>query len=110
MKSIVLPYGQRASKRQTVNYPIITSEICSSLPKTLDNAGIVLILPSRTGNPDFAKVPVPHNYFLVCQPNIIRTLQWLQRHNSLYRDIERGSVSDDEASSLSPVTDVELDE
>ena len=58
MKLIVLPYGQRALKAQTVNFPVNTSEICSSLPKTLDNAGIVLIAPSRTGNPDSAEIPV----------------------------------------------------
>ena len=45
-------------KGQTVNFPVNTSEICSSLPKTLDNAGIVLIAPSRTGNPDSMEVPV----------------------------------------------------
>ena len=36
MKLIVLPYGQRALKGQTVNFPVNTSEICSSLPKTLE--------------------------------------------------------------------------
>ena len=45
MKLIVLPYGQRALQGQTVNFPVNTSEVCSSLPRTLDNAGIVLIAP-----------------------------------------------------------------
>ena len=36
MKLIVLPYGQRALKGQTVNFPVNTSEVCSLLPKTLD--------------------------------------------------------------------------
>ena len=75
MKLIVLTYGQRALKGQTVNFPVNTSEICSSLPKTLDNAGIVLIAPSRTGNPDSAEVSVPQNYFSVHQPYVIRALQ-----------------------------------
>ena len=61
MKLIVLPYEQCALKGQTVNFPVNTSEICSSLPKTLDNAGIVLIAPSKTGNPDSMEVPVPQN-------------------------------------------------
>ena len=78
--------------------------------KTLDNAGIVLIAPSRTGNPDSAEVSVPQNYFSVHQPYVIRALQWLQRQNSLYRDIEIEEVSDDEPLSLSPVNDVDLDE
>ena len=78
MKLIVLPYGQRALKGQTVNFPVNTSEICSSLPKTLDNAGIVLIAPSRTCNPDSVEIPVPQNYFSVCWPYVIRALQWLQ--------------------------------
>ena len=60
MKLIVLPYGQRALKGQTVNFPVNTSEICSSLPKTLDNAGIILVAPSRTGN------PIPQKY-LFCR-------------------------------------------
>ena len=106
MKLIVLPYGQRALKGQTVNFPVNTSEICSSLPKTLDNAGVVLIAPSRTDNFDLTEIPVPQNYFSVCRPCIIRALQWLQQHNSLYRDIE---VAHDEPSSLSLVNDVELD-
>ena len=42
MKLIVLPYGQRALKGQTVNFLVNTSEVCSLLPRTLDNAGIVL--------------------------------------------------------------------
>ena len=41
MKLIVLPYGQRALKGQIVNFPINTGEVCSSLPRTLDNAGNV---------------------------------------------------------------------
>ena len=41
MKLIVLPYGQRALKGQTVNFPVNTSEVCSSLPRTLDNADCV---------------------------------------------------------------------
>ena len=93
-----------------MNFPVNTSEICSSLPKTLDNAGIVLIVPSTTGNPDSPEVSVPQNYFSVRRPYIIRALQWLQRHNSLYRDIEIEEVSDDEPSSLSPFNDVALDE
>ena len=60
MKLIVLPYGQCALKGQTVSFPVNTSEICSSLPKT---PGIVLIAPLRTGNPDFMEVPVSQNYF-----------------------------------------------
>ena len=49
MKLTVLPYGQRALKAQTVNFPVNTSEVCSSLPRTL---GIVLIAPPRTGSSD----------------------------------------------------------
>ena len=110
MKLIVLPYGQRALKGQTVNFPVNTSEICSSLPKTLDNAGIALVAPSRTDNSDPMEIPVPQNYFSVRRPCIIRALQWLQQHNSLYRDIEIDEVAHDEPSSLSHVNDVDLDE
>ena len=38
MELIVLPYGQRALKGQTVNFPINASEVCCSLPRALDNA------------------------------------------------------------------------
>ena len=107
MKLIVLPYGQGALKGQTVNFPVNTSEICSSLPKT---SGIVLVAPSRTDSSDSTEVPVPQNYFSIRRPYIIRALQWLQQHNSLYRDIEIEEVSDDEPLSLSPVNDVEFDE
>ena len=58
MKLIVLPYGQQALKGQTVNFPVNTSEICSSLPKTLDNAGIVLFAPSRTDNFNPMEIPL----------------------------------------------------
>ena len=80
------------------------------MPKTLDNAGIVLVAPSRTDNSDPMEIPVPQNYFSVRWPCIIRALQWLQQHNSLYRDIEIDEVAHDESSSLSPVNDVDLDE
>ena len=93
-----------------MNFQVNTSEICSSLPKILDNARIVLIAPSRTGNPDSVEIPVPQNYFSARWPYVIRALQWLQQHNSLYRDIEIEEVSDDEPLSLSPVNNVELDQ
>ena len=109
MKLIVLPYGQRALKGQTVNFPVNTSEVCSSLPRTLDNAGIVLIAPARTGGCDSTETPVPQTYFTVRRPYVIRALQWLQQHNSLYRDIEIEEVSDDAPLSQSPVNEMELD-
>ena len=109
MKLIVLPYGQRALQGQTVNFPVNTSEVCSSLPRTLDNAGIVLIAPPRTGSSDSTETPVPQSYFSVRRPYVIRALQWLRQHNSLYRDIEIEEVSDDALSSQSPVNEVELD-
>ena len=93
----------------TVNFPVNTSEVCSSLPRTLDNAGIVLIAPPRTGNSDSTETPVPQSYFSVRRPYVIRALQWLRQHNSLYRDIEIEEVSDDAPSSQSPVNEVELD-
>ena len=65
MKLIVLPYGQRALKGQTVNFPINASEVCSSLPRALDNAGIVLIAPPRTGSSDSTKPPDPQSNFTV---------------------------------------------
>ena len=109
MKLIVLPYGQRALKGQTVNFPVNTSEVCSSLPRTLDNAGIVLIAPPRTGSSDSTETTVPQSYFSVRRPYVIRALQWLRQHNSLYRDIEIEEVSDNALSSQSPVNEVELD-
>ena len=110
MKLIVLPYGQRALKGQTVNFPVNTSEVCSLLPRTLDNAGIVLIALVRTGSCDSTETPVPQTYFSVRRPYVIRALQWLQQHNSLYRDIEIEEVSDDAPLSQSPVNEMELDD
>ena len=49
-------------------------------------------------------------YFSVRRPCLIRALQWLQQHNSFYRDIEIEEIAHDEPSSLSPVNDVEMDE
>ena len=109
MKLIVLPYGQRALKGQTVNFPINTGEVCSSLPRTLDNAGIVLIAPPRPGVSDSTETPVPQSYFSVRRPYVIRALQWLRQHNPLYRDIEIEEVSDDASSFQSPDNEVELD-
>ena len=77
------------------------------MPRTLDKAGIVLIAPPRTGSSDSTETPVPQSYFSVCRPYVIRALQWLRQHNSLYRDIEIEEVSDD--ASQSPVNEVELD-
>ena len=65
MKLIVLPYGQHALQGQTVNFPVNTSEVCSSLTRTLDNAGIVLIAPPRTGISDSTETSVPQSYFSV---------------------------------------------
>jgi len=57
MKLMVLPYGQHALKGQTVNFLVNTSEVCNSLPKTLNNAGIALIAPPTTGNSDSNETP-----------------------------------------------------
>ena len=99
MKLIVLPYGQRALKGQTVNFPVNTSKVCSSWPKTLDNAGIVLIAPPRTGSSDSTETPVPQTYFTVRRPYVVRALHWLKDYNTLYRDVEIEEVSDDASSS-----------
>ena len=77
------------------------------MPRTLDNAGIVLIAPPRNSS-DSTETPVPQSYFSVRRPYVIRALQWLRQHNSLYRDIEIEEVSDDAPSSQSPVNEVEL--
>ena len=70
----------------------------------------MLIAPPRTGSSDTTEAPVPQSYFTVRRPYVIRALQWLQRHNALYRDIEIEEVSDDAPlSSQSPVNEVELD-
>ena len=99
MKLMVLPYGQRALQGQTVNFPVNASEICSSLPKTLDNAGTVLIAPARTGSSDSTETPVAQTCFSVRRPYVVRALCWLKHHNTLYRDIEIEEITDDASSS-----------
>ena len=108
MKLIVLSYGQRALRGQTVNFPVNTSEVCSSLPKTLDNAGIVFIAPPRTGS-DSNETPVPQSYFSIRRPYVVRALHWLKNHNTLYRDIEIEEVSDDAPSSQTAANEIALD-
>jgi len=88
MKLVVLPYGQRALKGQTINFPVNTSEICHSLPKTLDNAGVVLIAPPRAGRSGQAEIPDRRTYFTVRRPLLFRALYWLKNNNCLYRDEE----------------------
>ena len=83
MKLIVLPYGKCALQGQTVNFSVNTSEVCSSLPKTLDNAGIVLIAPPRTSSPDSTEMPAAQTYFLIHWPYVVRALHWLKDHNTL---------------------------
>ena len=95
MKLIVLPYGQHVSKGQTMNFPVNTSEVCSLLPKTLDNAGIVLIALPRIGSSDSTETPVPQTYCTVYWPYVVRALHWLKDHNTLYMDVEIEEVSDD---------------
>ena len=48
-----------------MNFPVNISEVGSSLPRTLDNAGIVLIVPPRTGSSDSTETPVTQTYFTV---------------------------------------------
>ena len=109
MKLVVLPYGQRALQGQTVNFPVNTSKVCSSLPKTLDNVGIVLIGPPRTGSSDTTETPVPQTYFSIQRPCAVRALHWLREHNMLYRDIEIEEVSDDTPSSQTAANEIALD-
>ena len=71
MKLVVLPYGQRALKGQTINFPINASEICQSLPKTLDDDGIVLIAPPRAGRLEQADISVSQALFSVRRPLLI---------------------------------------
>ena len=109
MKLVVLPYGQRALQGQTVNFHVNTSEVCSSLPKTLDNVGIVLIAPLRTGGSDTTEAPVPQNYFSIRRPYVVRALHWLRDNNTLYRDIEIQEVSDDTPSTQAAANEIALD-
>ena len=82
MKLAVLPYGQHALQGQTVNFSVNTSEVCSSLPKTLDNAGIMLIAPLSTGSYDTTETPVPQTYFSIWRPCVVRALHWLRKCNN----------------------------
>ena len=100
MKLVVLPYDQRALKGQTINFPVNTSEICQSLPKTLDNAGIVLIAPPRASRSEQSEIPARQTYFSVCRPLLIRAIHWLKDNNMLYRDIEIEGDTDDMRSDL----------
>ena len=109
MKLVVLPYGQRALRGQTVKFPVNTSEVCSSLPKTLNNAGIVLIAPPRTGSSDTTETPVPLTYFSIRHPCVVRALHWLREYNTLYRDVEIEEVSDDTPSSQTAANETALD-
>ena len=95
MKLVVLPYGQHTLQGQTVNFPVNTSKVCILLRKTLDNAGIVLIAPPRTGGSDTTEAPVPQNYFSIWRPYVVRALHWLRNNNTLFRGIEIEEVSDD---------------
>ena len=63
MKPMVLPYGQHALQGQTVNFPVNTSKICSSLP------GFILIAPARTGSSDSTETPVAQ-IFLFCASSL----------------------------------------
>ena len=90
-----------------MNFPVNVSEVCSSLPKTLDN---VLIVPPRTGSSDSTETPVLQTYFTVRQPYVVRALHWLKDHNTLYRDVEIEEVSDDASSSSQTVVNLLLEE
>ena len=116
MKLVVLPYGQYlwafivcALQGQTINFLVNTSEVCSSLPKTLDNAGIALIAPPRTGSSDTTEIPVPQTYFSIRRLCVVRALHWLREHNTLYRDINIEEVSDDTPSSQTAASEITLD-
>ena len=76
--------------------------------QTLDNAGIVLIAPPRTGS-DSTETPVPQSYFSIRWPYVVRALHWLKNHNTLYRDIEIEEVSDDAPSSQTAANEIALD-
>ena len=106
MKLVV---GQRALQGQTVNFPVNTSEVCSLLPKTLDNAGIVLIAPPKTGSSDTSDTPVPQTYFSIQCRCVVRALHWLREHNTLYRDIEIEEVSDDAPLPQTAASEIALD-
>ena len=108
MKLVVLPYGQHVLQGQTVNFPVNTSEVCSSLPKTLNNVGIMLIAPPRTGGSDTTEAPVPQNYFSIRRRYVVRALHWLRDNNTLYRDIKI-EVSDDTPSTQTTANEIALD-
>ena len=74
----------------------------------MDNAGIVLIAPPRTGS-DSTETPVPQSYFSIRRPYVVRALHWLKNHNTLYRDIEIEEVSDDAPSSQTAANEIALD-
>ena len=106
MKLVVLPYGQRTLQGQTVNFPVNTSKICSLLPKTLDNAGIVLIAPHSDSN----ETSVAQTCFSVRRSYVVTALHWLRQHNTLYRDIEIEEITDGACSTQATVNEIALDD
>ena len=104
-----IPLWSTCLQGQTVNFPVNRSEVCSSLPKTLDNVGIVLIAPSRTGGSDTTEVPDPQNYFTIQCPYVVRALHCLRDNNALNRDFKIKEVSDDTPSTQTAANEIALD-
>ena len=98
-----------ALQGQAVNFPVNASEVCSLLPRTLDNTGIVFTAPPRTGGSDATEAPVPQNYFSIRRPYVVRAVYWLRDNNTLYRDIEIEEVSDDTSSTQIAANEIALD-
>ena len=99
MKLIVLPHGQRAMQGQAINFPVNTSELCSTLPRPVDRSGIILIAPPQSGSSDSTEVQRPSQYYAVRRPYVFRAIRWLKAHNQLYRDVE---IDDDSLNEPDP--------
>ena len=74
------------------------------MPKTLNNAGIVLIASARTGSSESTETPVAD----VRRPYVVRAIHWLKHHNTLYRDTEIEGITDDASLSQGTVNEIAL--
>ena len=87
MKILALPKGKQCGlKGSVVNIPVNEKEVCSTLPRTPQRAGLIpLRLKRRIKNKGHVK-------FQFIRPDKIRdALHWLQLNNPLYQHIKENS-------------------
>ena len=79
-----LKYGQLGTRGHIVSFPQDITEVCKKLPRTPENVKLIRVVKHFK----LAEGEITSTSFMIRKKNVLDALQWLQKYNVHYADIE----------------------